>query len=208
MTPQERPVSRRRQKRTTHHSNTERIDAIAKQLEQLDSQDDVATVLDEHLDFIDCKKLSTLVACFGSSKDRISGARRPWHMQQRSAQIAARVVEWAERASSGIDVNIFHFTSLMSVLGQAGFWQEALQLFESVEGRGMELTDVAYVTMIGACAKGGQWREAERLFERMGVLKMERNVRVYNMLITSCEKVRYSRTRCVVSYESLAKLIL
>ena len=86
-------------------------------------------------------------------------------------------------------INERDYTKVISLCGQATFWQDVCGLLENMEEMNITPTVFSSSAAISACAKGGQWQQAiVLLFEAMARVKIQPNTISYNTTISACEK--------------------
>eukprot|EP00434_Breviolum_minutum_P017742 symbB.v1.2.015659.t1/scaffold1177.1/size133674/2 len=86
-------------------------------------------------------------------------------------------------------INERDYTKVISLCGQATFWQDVCGLLENMEEMHITPTVFSCSAAISACAKGGQWQQAiVLLFEAMARVKIQPNTISYNTTISACEK--------------------
>lgn len=100
--------------------------------------------------------------------------------------VALAVWQWMDHA--GIEKNVFHYNSLISVCEKMKDSNKALGLVAEMERNGVKKNEVTFSSAISACEKCGQWRKALNLLDQMKREGVGRTAIAYNAAISACEK--------------------
>jgi len=106
--------------------------------------------------------------------------------RRRNMATASFVWQWMDQR--GIEKNVFHYNSLISVCEKVKNHKRALHLLGEMERHGIRKNEVTFSSAISACEKAGQWRVALDLLERMKREGVGRTAIAYNAAISACEK--------------------
>lgn len=107
-------------------------------------------------------------------------------------------------ASTSIEPNVIHYTTLMTTLQRAGAWKESVEVFNKMSSSGVNADVVSYNAAITACAKGEDWQQAWSIFSAMRRDGIEPSVVSYNALLSACERCGQS-DRALEVYENMSR---
>ncbi|CAE7418202.1 unnamed protein product [Symbiodinium sp. CCMP2456] len=85
-----------------------------------------------------------------------------------------------------LDVNCFHYTSVISACEKRGKWKIALTLLGSMKDEEVFPSEVTYNAAISACAKGGEWSVALELLKEMRLDDVMPDCVSYNAASSAC----------------------
>ena len=134
--------------------------------------------------------------------------------RRRKVGLANAVWDWMD--SAGIEKNVYHYNTMISVCEKVKDHRRAMQLFKEMERGNIQRNEVTYVhnmvivlnvgrllsqtgpsltffffsysSAISACEKAGQWRDALDLLEQMKAEGLGQTAIAYNAAISACEK--------------------
>jgi len=101
-----------------------------------------------------------------------------------------QAVAWFQELeeSEYLQPNVFHYTTMMTILQRAGAWKESIEIFRKMEAADVKADVVCYNAAITACAKGADWQQAWAVFSAMRRENVDPNVISYNALLSACER--------------------
>eukprot|EP00240_Pyramimonas_obovata_P004294 CAMPEP_0118924448 /NCGR_PEP_ID=MMETSP1169-20130426/2579_1 /TAXON_ID=36882 /ORGANISM="Pyramimonas obovata, Strain CCMP722" /LENGTH=383 /DNA_ID=CAMNT_0006865565 /DNA_START=83 /DNA_END=1231 /DNA_ORIENTATION=+ len=99
---------------------------------------------------------------------------------------AMRVFQWAH--AQGYDLNAYHYTAVVSVLGKNGKWQDAVQLLDLMKGASVAPTVHTYSVLITCLNKAGEWERSLAMFEEMRQTGLEPDAINLTAFFSACEK--------------------
>jgi pentatricopeptide repeat protein len=96
---------------------------------------------------------------------------------------------WAKK-QTGVKLNVFHYNAYITQLGRRRRWEDAYELYASMQKARVKPDVYTYSALISVCEKGKQWQRAVEVFEQMKAARVQPTVITYSALISACEKRR------------------
>lgn len=87
------------------------------------------------------------------------------------------------------------YHAALDACAKAGRWRVAIELLESMEGKGLSPTTRAYNCAVAACGRAREGRRAVRLVEKMREEGVELDVISFGAAISACERSKHWQAR-------------
>lgn len=128
------------------------------------------------------------------SQARVSSWAARWLTDELNA--LARVGNWegakaaVQRVEEAnlVQLNVFHYTTVISACGKAGQLDEALSVLNTMRGKNVEPNVYTYTALINACSGPQRIDVALRLYAEMRLKGVLPNVKTMTALVATCSR--------------------